>query len=136
MNQRSRKTGQIGKDTAVVGVFFGSTGSRTATALLSAVAGVRVSSTTGLSASDTLTSRAAIVSLFGVDEAVSTLRQARNHSSTSFDEFDFDYSHGRCVIQEHEIKEVLERKRIVISTARHAAKEAVEQNPRLMETTD
>lgn len=108
--QRVRKAMKIGGITLVGGVLFGLTGGLIAPALLTALAGVGVTSAAGLAASGSLASGAVVGSLFGVAGGGFTLRKARNRISTNLDEFDFERPDDERVLAARAEKEAKQKK--------------------------
>lgn len=109
--QRVRKAIKIGGITLVGGVLFGLTGGLIAPALLTALAGVGVTSAASLAASGTLASGAVVGGLFGVAGGGFTLRKARNRISTNLDEFDFERPDDERVLAARAEKEEEEKQK-------------------------
>ncbi|PXF39670.1 Transmembrane and coiled-coil domain-containing protein 4 [Gracilariopsis chorda] len=121
---RVRRVMKIGGITLVGGVMFGLTGGLIAPALLTALAGVGVTSAAGLAASGTVASTAVVGGLFGFAGAGFTAKKARNRIATSLEEFDFEHPGDPRVIEERKRRMERERKRWEKMVARQLAEEA------------
>lgn len=121
---RVRRVMKIGGITLVGGVVFGLTGGLIAPALLTALAGVGVTSAAGLAASGTVASTAVVGGLFGFAGAGFTAKKARNRIATSLEEFDFEHPADPRVIEERKRRLEREKKRWEKMVARQLAEEA------------
>lgn len=100
--QKAKRVMKVGGITLVGGILFGVTGGIIAPALLSALAGVGVTSAAGLAASGTVASGAVVGSLFGVAGAGVTQGKARKRTISRLEEFDFERPDDPRVIEEKE----------------------------------
>lgn len=122
--KNATKLAKITGITLVGGVIFGLTGGLIAPALLTALAGVGVTSAAGLAASGTVASASVVGGLFGVAGAGFTVKKARNRVSTTLEEFDFERPEDERVIEGRKKKAERERKKMEKLVAQRLREEA------------
>ena len=111
--QKVKRVMKVGGITLVGGILFGVTGGIIAPALLSALAGVGVTSAAGLAASGSVASGAVVGSLFGVAGAGVTQGKARKRTISRLEEFDFERPDDPRVLEEKERRTEREAQRIM-----------------------
>ncbi len=111
--QKVKRVMKVGGITLVGGILFGVTGGIIAPALLSALAGVGVTSAAGLAASGSVASGAVVGSLFGVAGAGVTQGKARKRTISRLEEFDFERPDDPRVLEEKERRAEREAQRVL-----------------------